>query len=819
MQQNEKLKTELQALRKENARLKFELSEACLRPSANELKLLKDDLLLKEEMLNCVYELLNVVPWSYDMVNHNMTGLPHPRRIWTSSLPDSKDAMGAFLSRVHKDDREIFKDYVQNPEKYSKLECKFRFQGDDGNLHYYNYKARSIWDDSGKKVLKAVGLVQEVTEQQRIKKDLCLKEAQLHDAYKLANISVWSYNFETDELNPSEQLRKIWTPPKKNIREALFKRIYPEDRDHLLELMKHPEESSSFDYSCRITGDDNNTYYLLCRCVIEYNEEGKPIKAHGVTWDITEKKLHEKQTLQTENNLRSFFEKIGLGVWEYTVGEDGIFTAEAIRQLTGMKDVNGVVAEKEFLSKIHFQDSERVKIEFEKVVAGENFIYDCIYRFLCKDNQYVWVLSRGVPIFDNKAKVYKVIGSLEELGQSKRYNVMKERFSFMQRIADALPIPVYYKNLKGRYIGFNEAFKEFIASVGSKTSTLIGSTILDVHIAKNMGFGEMIEADEKAFLADPGKKCEKTYVLKTSSGDDRIVVNQKSIVYDSDNNPKFLVGGILDITEQEKIKAEAIIQQEQLLLADKMKSLGILIGGVAHEINNPNNFININVVLLQKMWEDLKPLFYEKIENEPDFKLGNIPGDKLEESVEDLLFGIKDGSERIGKIIDSLKAYIRNAPSDVKNIFSLHDAIENVSFLLKNQMMKATNKFIIGRKSKKLLVKGVQQKIEQVIINVLQNACQALSSREQSIQIETSVDSTGKWAIIKVTDTGVGIESHNLNYITDPFFTTKREIGGTGLGLSISSAILAEHKGRFNFDSKLGKGTVAEIILPLVHNE
>ena len=68
-----------------------------------------------------------------------------------------------------------------------------------------------------------------------------------------------------------------------------------------------------------------------------------------------------------------------------------------------------------------------------------------------------------------------------------------------------------------------------------------------------------------------------------------------------------------------------------------MKSLGILISGVAHEINNPNNFININVVLLQKMWEDLKPLFYERIEREPDFKLGNIPGDKLEESVDDVI--------------------------------------------------------------------------------------------------------------------------------------------------------------------------------------
>jgi signal transduction histidine kinase len=265
-------------------------------------------------------------------------------------------------------------------------------------------------------------------------------------------------------------------------------------------------------------------------------------------------------------------------------------------------------------------------------------------------------------------------------------------------------------------------------------------------------------------------------------------------------------------------KNRAGIHKEQLLLANKMQSLGVLINSVAHDINNPNHFININVVLLQRMWENSKPLFHETMKASPDFKLGNIPGNKLEDGVDDLLFGIKEGSERIEKIINSLKAYMHNVPSDIKETFDLHDAIENVNFLLKNQIMKATNKFTIERKSENLLVNGVQQKIEQVIINVLQNACQALTSREQSIQIETDVNLGGKLAVIKIVDAGIGIEAEHLNFITDPFFTTKREIGGTGLGLSISSSILEEHEGRFNFSSEAGNGTAVEIILPLVHD-
>jgi PAS domain S-box-containing protein len=529
----------------------------------------------------------------------------------------------------------------------------------------------------------------------------------------------------------------------------------------------------------------------------------------------SEKELYAKQTLQTENHLRSFFEKIGLGAWEYKANHSGAYLSKKIIKFTNLKNKDGIVEGVDFFKIIHFQDVERVRMSFQKVVDGESPIYDCMYRMLSKNNQYVWILSRGIPIFDNKAKVYKIIGCMEDLSESKRYNVVKERLNFMQRIADALPIPIYYKDMNGCYVGHNEAFKEFVTNVGTRSSTLIGSDISDIHNSNNQKAGAELVRDEKAFLANPGKSFEKTYTLTSASGEKRYVINKKSLLHDPQGNPKFLVGGILDITEHERVKSEARIHQEQLLLADKMKSLGILISGVAHEINNPNNFININVMLLQKMWEDLKPLFYDKMKNSPDFKLGKIPGYKLEESMDDLLFGIKDGSERISKIIESLKDYIRNAPSNIKETFDLHDAIENVTFLLKNQMMKATDKFTINRKNKKLPVKGVQQQIEQVIINVLQNACQALTSREQSIQIETTVDSSGKFAIIKIIDDGIGIDSKHLNFIADPFFTTRREIGGTGLGLSISSSILEEHKGRFNFGSELDKGTIVEIILPL----
>jgi len=348
--------------------------------------------------------------------------------------------------------------------------------------------------------------------QKLLNDDLRLKEAQLRDAYALANISAWSYDIVTNILTPSEQLTKIWDPPKENVREAFLARMHPDDRDKLLPVIENLEKYDSYDYQYRIVGDNGNMYYFYCRGTIKRDEHGKAVKVLGLNWDITEKKLHEKQTLQTENNLRFFFEKIGLGVWEYTVNAGGVYFTEAIRRFTGMKHKNEIVTKEDFLAKVHFQDAERVKIEFEKVLAGENPIYDCMYRILRKNDQYVWVLSRGVPIFDNKAQVYKVIGSMEELSQSKRYNIIKERLDFMQSIADALPVPVYYKDMAGRYIGYNEAFKEFMKDSANEDNA-IGSTMRDSYFEHDEKVVLQLENDEKAFFADPDKKFEKTYTF------------------------------------------------------------------------------------------------------------------------------------------------------------------------------------------------------------------------------------------------------------------------------------------------------------------
>jgi signal transduction histidine kinase len=129
-------------------------------------------------------------------------------------------------------------------------------------------------------------------------------------------------------------------------------------------------------------------------------------------------------------------------------------------------------------------------------------------------------------------------------------------------------------------------------------------------------------------------------------------------------------------------------------------------------------------------------------------------------------------------------------------------------------IMKSTNHFSIEYGNPLPLFKGNFQRLEQVMINLVQNACQALPDNRKAIFVSTSYDEKKHGIVVNVEDEGTGIPSEILSHITEPFYTTKAHSGGLGLGLSISLKIVKEHGGTLTFTSESGKGTKAEIVLP-----
>jgi len=261
---------------------------------------------------------------------------------------------------------------------------------------------------------------------------------------------------------------------------------------------------------------------------------------------------------------------------------------------------------------------------------------------------------------------------------------------------------------------------------------------------------------------------------------------------------------------------ELRLNQQQLVQADKMAALGVLVSGVAHEINNPNGLILLNMPIMKEVYADAAELLEERYQQEGDFRLGGLPYSRMRQELPHLLDEMHDGAKRIKRIVEDLKDFARRDDRAEQEEIDLNEVAQTAVRLVERSLRTATDRFEASYAEQLPPVRGNRQRIEQVLVNLLLNACQALPDSSRGIFLTTFCDPAGLSVGLTLRDEGSGIAPEHLARLTDPFFTTKRESGGTGLGLSVSSGIVKEHGGSLNFDSMPGQGTIVTLLLPSV---
>lgn len=320
----------------------------------------------------------------------------------------------------------------------------------------------------------------------------------------------------------------------------------------------------------------------------------------------------------------------------------------------------------------------------------------------------------------------------------------------------------------------------------------------------------VVEQSEKVLRGENVYPIEHRIIHR--DGSIRWVKNSIVPKFDDEGNVISYDGIINDITNLKEAEEQNRIKSEQLIHADKMASLGTLVSGIAHEINNPNNFILLNINLLTKVWEDVKPILNQYYEEYGDFSLGGMSYKNFVNKIDKSHEAILIGSERIKRIIENLTNYAKKPKQQYRKI-SVNEVIEVAVNITNNFIKKSTNHFSVKYSEGFPLVVGNPNRLEQVVINLINNACQSLRNPEEKISIRTYEE--GNYVVIEIADEGEGIDEKDLKHIFDPFYTTKREKGGTGLGLSISYNIVKNHDGEFKIESEKGKGTKARIYLPI----
>jgi signal transduction histidine kinase len=298
---------------------------------------------------------------------------------------------------------------------------------------------------------------------------------------------------------------------------------------------------------------------------------------------------------------------------------------------------------------------------------------------------------------------------------------------------------------------------------------------------------------------------DKTPLTINMKQDDKYIQVHALPVYNKEHE----VDGILEFYRDVTLEKT---YEQQVQQADKLASLGQLVSGIGHEINNPNQFIRGNIKIMNQALEDMLPITDEYYKQHSDLKIARLDYDFFRKHIMTLMSDMAHGSERIKAIVEGLRSFARKDEGLLVDQVDINTIVEASTRLVHNEVHKRASINLDLTKGLPVF-NGNSQKIEQVLVNLLVNAGQAIpDDKKGTIHVRTR--SEDGQVVVEVEDNGCGMSEKARKQIFDPFYTTKRAKGGTGLGLAIAYRIIEEHNGSISVRSELGEGTRFTIRIP-----
>ena len=268
----------------------------------------------------------------------------------------------------------------------------------------------------------------------------------------------------------------------------------------------------------------------------------------------------------------------------------------------------------------------------------------------------------------------------------------------------------------------------------------------------------------------------------------------------------------------ERIDAISVARERQLRLiqADKLTALGTMVAGVAHEINNPVNNVMLNASLLRDFLADVFPVLDAHRLSAGDFSAGGLPYSEMREVVPNLLHGILESSDRIKTITGDIRDSADSRTESEEESASVNVAVSASLKLCSHMDKRFRDCARISLADALPKTPCSPRRLEQIVINLVQNAWQSLHRPDACIFVSSRLDPEDGMIVVEVRDEGCGMPPGVLARIMDPFFTTRRDQGGTGLGLYVACNIAESIGGRLEFESSVGIGTAARLRLPVL---
>lgn len=690
-------------------------------------------------------------------------------------------------------------------------EINFRIKRQDGAIRWIHHICQAVYSKDGR-ILGRRASNRDITEKKFAEIALIESEKRYH--HLLSSVTNYVYtiyvkNKITTKSIHREECKKItgYSPLDFETDPNLWsKLIYSSDKNFVSDMTARLFQiNKKISFEHRIVHKDGNILWISNTLVPHFDATGQLNSYDGIVVDITERKKAVEALQESEHKFRSLLKQAGDGF--ELANSEGRFI-EVNKTSCDMLGYS-----KEELLSLTISDidpnfpPERYQSVFKSLIGMPPTTFETTHRR--KDGSIFPVeVTTSIIQFEQSSYTMAFIRDITERKQTEEKLFQSEQ-RFRQMADNMQEIFFLFEKKGDKLLYINKVAEKILCIPFDKIQN---DHLLIFGAIHPDDLSSVKFANPSIFYSEP---LNEEFRVICPNDEIRWVRLRSFLIHNEKGEIIRIAGLIADISEFKKFQEQTKLQQMQLIQAEKMASLGVLVAGVAHEINNPNNFIMLNAPLLREAWKDAVPILDSYLKSNGDFLIAGIEYSIMSSNILQMIGSIEKGAKRIQAIVKNLKEYARVDEHESFRAIEINEIVKNAIEIIEYIIRKKTRNFTLNLYPEPLMIYGSFQNIEQVIINLVQNACEALTNSEQKISVTTHLNKDDMLIEIIVKDEGCGIAPENLTKITDPFFTTKIKTGGTGLGLSVSLGLLKNHGGDLKFDSKPGEGTTVTLTLPI----
>lgn len=790
---------------------------ACWLVSLNDVSRRKEverSLRKKDELFKHAIEATRDGIWDWDIASGEVFFSPQWARLLGYEPEEVPQRVEYFFEVLHPDDVvrviKVLNDHLEGKTSIKQDEVRLRTKS--GEYRWFLDRGEVVERDSSGKPIRMVGTITDITQRRQAEESLRESQSRMRLLIEAASLGLWDWDLITNAVyfSPEWKLQLGYTDDElPNEFEQWKSRLHPDDVDWVLVAIQDYLNGNrpNYDIEFRLRHRDGSWRWIFARADVHRDAIGDPVRMMGCHLDITERRQAEAAQAEALNRLQKIASRIPGVVYQYRLKPDGTVTIPYASD--GMFDLFQISHED--LAKNADVSNQIVdKLAFsESVLESARTLTPWVHEMQIQlaDGTLRWLSGNSVPEREPDGSTIWH-GFITDVTERKEGEAKLRQSEKRLREAQAISqIGNFHWDAQTNRVTWSDELYRIYEQDPSNFEPSFESYLAGIHPDDRARVLQQLQQ-----TMERRTRFDHQYRIPLSN--DRLKwVRARGFALVSDEG-KFigLEGTCQDISEQKRAEEVTASLETQLRESQKMEAIGTLAGGIAHDFNNILGTILGNVDVALPASSDGPPL------------------------VQTCLKEIQRAGDRARDLVQQILSFSRRQPTDRKPI-SLVPVIEAAAKLLQATLpARLTLDVLCSRDTPVVLADATQ--IEQVLLNLVTNAMQAMNGQRGHIRIhldsvlldERLTEAHGSLSWLKsrsiervvrliVSDNGPGMCPETISRIFEPFFTTKPIGQGTGLGLAVVHGIVQGHDGTVTVKSHLGQGATFTIYLPALVNE